>query len=103
MIRSRTIPRFWERFDRLPPDIQTRARKQYELFSKDLEHPSLHFKQVGGFWSVRITESYRALAVGKQAEFTWVWIGSHDEYLRVRDIEVGVKQRAGPSSRQTHR
>ncbi len=26
-------------------------------------HPSLHFKKIGRFWSVRISDHYRALAV----------------------------------------
>jgi hypothetical protein len=83
MYRSLTIPRFWELFEQLPPDIQTRAEKNYELFSSNPGHPSLHLKRVGGFWSVRITDSYRALAVRDGNEFTWVWIGPHDEYDRI--------------------
>ena len=84
MFRSRTIPRFWDLFDQLPLEIQARAKKQYDLFSKDPGHPSLHLKQVGAFWSVRVTEAYRAVAIRKNSEFTWVWIGSHDEYMRIR-------------------
>jgi hypothetical protein len=84
MFYSTTIPLFWESFDRLPLEIQKRARKQYGLFSRDPGHPSLHLKQVGSFWSVRITEASRAVAIRKNAEFTWVWIGPHDEYMRMR-------------------
>jgi len=40
--RSVTIPRFWELYDRLPSDVQARAEKQYELFSSNPGHPSLH-------------------------------------------------------------
>ena len=83
IFHSRTIPRFWRFFDELPEEIQARARKQYDLFAKDPEHPSLHLKPAGLFWSARVTEAYRALAVRKGAEFTWVWIGSHDEYVRL--------------------
>jgi len=39
-------------------------------------------KQVGEFWSVRIKDGYRALALGDGNRFTWVWIGSHDDYER---------------------
>ena len=81
--RSLTIPRFWELFDRLPPDIRARAEKQYALFSSNPAHPSLHLKQIGEFWSVRITDAYRTLALRKDNEFTWVWIGPHDEYERI--------------------
>jgi len=65
--------------------IQARARKQFELFSADPVHPSLHLKQAGDFWSVRITKAYRALALRSGDEFTWVWIGTHDEYERMLD------------------
>lgn len=83
--RSVTTPRFWELFDQLPKEIQARAQKQYELFASDPGHPSLHLKHAGEFWSVRITEAYRALALRNQNEFTWVWIGPHDQYERMID------------------
>lgn len=67
-------------YDRLPSDIQARAEKHYELFSTNPGHPSLHLKRVGDFWSVRVTDAYRALALFDGNEFTWVWIGTHDEY-----------------------
>ncbi len=83
MVRSLTTLRFWDLFDQLPADIQARADKQYELFSSNPGHPSLHLKQVGEFWSVRVTDAYRALAFRDGNEFTWFWIGSHDEYERI--------------------
>jgi hypothetical protein len=46
-------------------------------------HPSLDFKKVGRlkqFWSVRISNQYRALAVEKPDGIVWFWIGSHAEY-----------------------
>lgn len=83
MYRSVTIPRFWKLFDQLPEDIQGLAEKRYQLFSSNPGHPSLHLKRVGGFWCVRVTDAYRALAVRDGNKFTWVWIGSHDEYERM--------------------
>lgn len=82
MIRSRATPRFWDLLEKLPSSVQTRARKQFALFAEDPSHPSLHLKPVGGFWSVRISDSYRALAVKKGEIFTWFWIATHDEYER---------------------
>ena len=38
---------------------------------------------VGRFWSVRVTDAVRALAVKEGADFVWVWIGTHDEYDRL--------------------
>ena len=70
-------------FDALPAEIQTRAEKQYALFSFNPGHPSLHLKQTGDFWSVRVSDAYRALANRNGDEFTWFWIGPHDEYERL--------------------
>ena len=83
MVQSLATAQFWDLFDRLPEDIQARADKQYELFSSDPDHPSLHLKKIGAFWSVRVTDAYRALAFRDASEFTWFWIGSHDEYERI--------------------
>jgi hypothetical protein len=58
------------------------ARKNFELLKHDRSHPSLHFKKVGKLWSVRIGMNHRALAVDDGSDFVWVWIGTHDEYIR---------------------
>ena len=79
----RTTRRFWKCFDDLPEAIQRTAKKNFELLKKDPSYPSLHFKKVGKFWSVRVGISHRALAVEDGADFIWVWIGTHDEYERV--------------------
>jgi hypothetical protein len=63
--------------------IRKRAEKQFALFSVNPGHPSLHLKQVGEFWSVRITQAYRALALRDGGQFTWIWIGTHQEYERL--------------------
>ena len=47
------------------------------------KHPSLHFKKVGKFWSARIGMAYRALAYEDGEDFIWVWIGSHDDYMKM--------------------
>jgi len=67
----------------LPNEIQIRAEKQYALFEVNPFHPSLRLKQVGRFWSVRINDAYRALAVRTANDFVWVWIGEHDQYERL--------------------
>lgn len=79
----RTTPQFWNRFDKLPQPIQELARKNFELLKQNPQHPSLHFKKVGRFWSARIGLSYRALAVEDGEDTIWVWIGNHDEYDRL--------------------
>lgn len=76
----RTTPQFWKRFDVLPHDVQKLARKNFELLKQDARHPSLQFKQLGEYWSARVGLHYRALALEDEADFVWVWIGSHAEY-----------------------
>ena len=83
MQQSRATVQFWALFDRLPGDIQARARKQYALFSENPAHPSLHLKRIDELWTVRVTDDYRALALRDRNVFTWVWIGSHAEYDRI--------------------
>jgi hypothetical protein len=83
MPRSLATPAFLDCFDQLPLSIRKRAEKQFALFSVNPGHPSLHLKQVGEFWSVRITQAYRALALRDGGHFTWIWIGTHQEYERL--------------------
>ena len=74
---------FWECYQQLPAAIQQLADKNYELLKADPEHPSLHFKKVGSYRSVRVGISYRALGIVDEDAVIWFWIGSHDEYERL--------------------
>ncbi len=79
----RTTPQFWDRFNKLPDQVQNLARKNFQLLKQNPKHPSLYFKKVGQFWSARVGLSYRALAVEDDDDFIWVWIGNHDDYDRL--------------------
>jgi D-hexose-6-phosphate mutarotase len=79
----RTLPSFWECYNRLPEDIRRRADKQYEILIELPGHRSLQLKPVGDLWSARVTDAYRALAIREGLTFVWFWIGSHDEYERL--------------------
>ena len=76
----KTTTRFWKCFERLPGAVQKGAKKNFDLLKINPLHPSLHFKKVGNFWSVRVGINHRALAVEDGQDFIWVWIGSHNEY-----------------------
>jgi hypothetical protein len=78
-----TTSQFWDRFDKLPQSVQELARKNFELLKQNPQHPSLHFKKVGRYWSARVGLSYRALAVADDEDYMWVWIGNHDDYDRL--------------------
>jgi hypothetical protein len=75
-----TTKRFWKCYDALPEEVQRVANQNYELLKTDPSHPSLHFKKVGDYWSVRAGKGYRALGVETPKGISWVWIGSHAEY-----------------------
>lgn len=78
-----TTPRFWQYLDELPDPVQRTAKKNFELLKNNPSHPSLHFKKVGKFWSVRAGIDHRALATKDGDDFIWGWIGLHDEYERI--------------------
>lgn len=82
-MRHKASSRFWRFFEALPPDVQDLARKNFTLLKANPRHPSLHFKPVGRVWSARVGENYRALAVRREDEAGWFWIGRHDEYDRL--------------------
>ena len=79
----RTTPGFWSCLERLPESAQRVASRNFQRLKEDPRHPSLRFKKIGRYWSVRVGRSYRALAEEDGDDFIWVWIGSHDEYLRI--------------------
>ena len=73
----RATGRFWLRYRQLAPEIQSLADKTYALLKENPRHPSLQFKKVGRYWSVRIGRHFRALATEVDGDMRWHWIGSH--------------------------
>jgi hypothetical protein len=74
---------FWVAYDSLPDSVKEIADKQYELLKENPKHPSLQFKKIGKYWSVRVSLRYRALAVEVDEGLLWFWIGSHADYDRL--------------------
>lgn len=76
---------FWQLYDKLEPEVQSQADRQFELLKQNSRHPSLHFKQVGKgrYWSARVNKNHRALAIQKGDTLVWFWIGSHDNYTKI--------------------
>ncbi len=72
--------RFWDCYERLPDRIRDLADKNFSLLKADPQHPSLHFKKVDDYRSVRVGLGYRALAVEVDGGLLWFWIGTHAEY-----------------------
>ena len=76
-------PAFWHCYRHLPQDIRELADKNFELLKQDPTHPSLRFKKIESFWSVRVGLHYRALARSRKEGLVWFWIGHHGEYERL--------------------
>lgn len=79
-MRHFASPLFWKAYERLPQHIRDLADKNFALLKENPQHPSLHFKKTGKFWSVRVGLRYRALAIEIEDGFIWFWIGSHADY-----------------------
>ena len=73
-------PEFWQSYRSLPVPIQRLADRCYGQLKRDPRHPSLHFKKVGHFYSVRVGLYHRALGIEAHDGIVWFWIGSHAEY-----------------------
>ena len=82
-VKHHASRRFWQAYDVLPPDVRRLADANFQLLKADPDHPSLHFKKVGRFWSARVGLHYRALAVEAGSDVLWFWIGHHSEYDRL--------------------
>ena len=79
-MRHFASPAFWECYHRLPENVRRLADRRFALLKSNYEHPSLHFKKIGKYRSVRIGVHYRALAVEVSDGLLWWWIGSHSDY-----------------------
>jgi hypothetical protein len=74
---------FWRAYEALPAQVREVADRSFALLESNPQHPSLHFKRVGDYWSARVGKGHRALAVEVPDGLLWFWIGTHDEYDRL--------------------
>jgi len=79
-MRHFASPAFWEAYRKLPENVRAVADKNFQILKANPQYPSLQFKRVGRFWSVRAGLRYRALAVDVEGGLLWFWIGSHADY-----------------------
>ena len=82
-MKHRATADFWHYHQQLPPDVEKLADRCYKSLKRDPQYPSLHFKKVGRFWSVRVGLHYRAVAVEENDDIVWFWIGTHAEYDQI--------------------
>ncbi len=79
-MRHFTSPEFWDLFEALPEEAQRSAGRSFETLKANPRHPSLRFKKVGPYWSVRASRGYRALGIDTEDGILWAWIGTHGDY-----------------------
>jgi len=79
-MRHFASPSFWKAYQSLPTEIQDLADRSFDLLKTNSDHPSLHLKKVGKYWSARIGRKYRAVGVEIDEGLLWFWIGTHAEY-----------------------
>ena len=73
-------------FRRLPNRIKRLARKNYQIWKANPQHPSVDFKRVGKkspVYSIRVGIGWRALGLKQRDTVLWFWIGPHAEYDRL--------------------
>ena len=75
---------FIKLFSQLPSAIKKTAKKNYRLWKKNPQHPSIEFKKLKTqtpVYSVRAGIGWRAVGVMKDSQtIVWFWIGSHADY-----------------------
>ncbi len=75
---------------RLPEDVRERARAAYQRLIVNPQHPGLQFKRLNTddpFYSVRVTDDYRAVGLLDGDTILWYFIGPHEAYERFhRDL-----------------
>ncbi len=82
-MKSITTDRFWHLFRALPHNVRKEAQEAFYLFRDNPLHPGLRFKRLRcnpDYWSVRVTQDYRAVGRKHKDTIVWFWIGSHSEF-----------------------
>ena len=74
---------FREEFARLPPRVQEQAKRNYALWQENPNHPSLHFKKVGDYWSARVDLNHRVVGRLQGNRMIWFAIRAHAGYERL--------------------
>jgi hypothetical protein len=85
-VKSELTDDFRACFRRLPKSIKRQARKNYQIWKDNPQHPGLEFKRVGkksATYSIRVAIGWRALGLRQSDTIVWFWIGSHAQYDRL--------------------
>ena len=80
---SRVKPSYWALFNKLPEAIQAQARESYARFAENPDHPGLNFKKLKStpdWWSVRVSQQYRAVGARDGETIYWLWVVTYQEF-----------------------
>ena len=85
-MKSHITSDFKKCFEKLPERIKQLAKKNYKIWQKEPNYPSLVFKRVSKkypIYSIRIGLGWRALGIKREETIIWLWIGSHADYEKL--------------------
>lgn len=75
---------YWRHFDELPAAVRKLAERNYELWKKNPNHPSLRFKQIHPelpIFSFRVGMRHRTVGVrADDQRVVWFWMGSFEHF-----------------------
>ena len=90
MLRSELQMAFFVKFSGLPIREQKKTTAALKLWERDNSHPGLQFKKLktkaDNIYSIRINDKppgTRAVGEKKGDAVEWLWVGPHDEYMRL--------------------
>ena len=94
---------------KLPPQIQKLANEKYQMLLSNPQQVVIKPMVENGFkipiWSAQVGGGHRALALKYQSYYVWYWIGTHEEYNRVKgmpaskeavDVVNGIARKLNP-------
>ena len=74
---------FWKCYEQLPETVRQLADQHFSILKENPRHPSLHFKRIKQYYTVRIGRQWRALGIEVPEGILWFWIGNHEAYDRI--------------------
>lgn len=87
---SHITERFRDCLRDLPADVRRLARAKHRLWLSDTTARSLEFKKRQGqnadIWQAYVGDDHRALCVRDGNEYTWFWIGTKQDALKLRGV-----------------
>lgn len=100
---------FRDCLSKLPPQIQKLANEKYQMLLSNPQQVGIKPMVENGFkipiWSAQVGGGHRALALKYQSYYVWYWIGTHEEYNRVKgmpaskeavDVVNGIARKLNP-------